>query len=148
MMVPTDADYLKRLTSLASRVSPERIMFHKPVQPQEINRKLIQFDVGIPLIRANTLSYLNALPNKFFEYVMAGLGIVVSPLPSMQKIIEEHAIGIIAGDQSMEGMAAALNDLTAERINRFKQNSLELAQILNAEREMEKLMGIYGELLK
>lgn len=147
MLMASEVDYLRRLRSLANRVSLERVIFHEPVPPRDINNILTKFDIGIPLIRANTLSYINALPNKFFDYIMAGLSIAVSPLPSMKKIIEKHGIGVIAEDQSISVMAERLNSLTAEKINQFKKNSLELAQTLNAETEMKKLMQIYDELL-
>jgi hypothetical protein len=102
----------------------------------------------MPWLRANNLNHINALPNKFFDFVMAGLGIAILPLPSMRKIVEEHGIGVVASSFFTQEMAIALNNLTVERINQFKQNSLELAKTINAEHEMEKLMGIYGKLLK
>lgn len=40
-----------------------------------------------------------------------------------------------------------LNALTADEINQLKHNSLALAKVYNAEREMAKLSAIYVELL-
>ncbi len=148
ILVRSDPGYFRYLKSLAEKISPGGIVFHDAVPPQSLSKMLVKFDIGIPWLRANNLNHLNALPNKFFDFVMAGLGIAILPLPSMQKIVEKHDIGVVAGDQSISQMADALNTLTAERINRFKQNSLELAKTLNAEQEMEKLMRIYKDLLK
>jgi hypothetical protein len=148
ILLPSEPRYPAQLELLAGKIAPARIRFHKAVPPGNLNRELVKFDIGMPWLRANNLNHINALPNKFFSYVMAGLGVAIPPLPSMRKIVDEYGVGVVAADLSIQKMAAALNNLTADRINQFKQNSLELAQTLNAEREMEKLMGIYGELLK
>ena len=148
ILMKSEPRYFEHLKLLANKTSPNGIIFHDAVPPQKLSKELVKFDIGIPWLRASNLNHVNALPNKFFEYIMAGLGIAILPLPSMQKIVEEHSVGVVAADQSIQGMAEALNNLTVERINQFKQNSLELARTLNAEREKEKLMAIYRELLK
>jgi hypothetical protein len=97
---------------------------------------------------AKTQNYYYVLPNKFFDYMMAGLAIALPPLPSMQKIVEENQNGVVASDQSIQAMASALNGLSVAEINRFKQNSLMAAKKFNAEVEMGKLMSIYNDLLQ
>jgi glycosyltransferase involved in cell wall biosynthesis len=78
---------------------------------------------------------------------MAGLGVAVSPLPMMQKIVKDYQIGIVAEDQSPEAMAQKLNSLSAEEINHFKKKALIAARTFNAENEMEKLNHIYQQLV-
>ena len=146
MLIPTDRQYFDSLKELARRSCADRVTFREPVAPLEIVRDIVQFDIGIPLMRVNTKSYYYALPNKFFEYTMAGLGIAVSPLPDMQKFVTEWKTGIVASDQSWRSMAEALNSLSAEEIDQCKRNSLRLARVLNADVEMGKLMQIYETL--
>ena len=148
ILLPSEPKYLAHLKQLADKIAPAKIRFHPAVPPRNLSQELAKFDIGIPWLRANNLNHINALPNKFFDYVMAGLGIAILPLPSMQKIIEEHGVGVVAADLSIQKMAAALNNLTPEKINQLKTNSLELAKSLNAEVEMKKLMNIYEEMLK
>jgi hypothetical protein len=147
MLMPSNIKYLDKLKLLADKAAHGRVIFHDPVSPNGINEKIADFDLGIPFMRANTLNVYNALPNKFFDYVMAGLAVAVPPLPSMQRIVEENKIGVISRDQSIQNMAALLNTLSVEDINRFKQNSLLAAKTLNADVEMVKLTNMYKEIL-
>ena len=78
---------------------------------------------------------------------MSGLAIAISPLPMMQKIVLEHQIGIVSKDQSYQSMASILNVLSADEINKYKLNSLELAKSINAEKEGEKLLSIYRKII-
>ena len=94
------------------------------------------------------MNHYYALPKKIFEYIMAGLAVVVTPLEEMKKLVQNGQIGVVAEDHSWDAMARALNALTPEEINRYKKNSLTLAKNLNADNEMEKLMGIYALMLE
>jgi glycosyltransferase involved in cell wall biosynthesis len=147
MLVPVYRSYHATLQHLAEKVAPHRIHFLTPVTPDKITDVVNRFDIGIPLMRVNKLSYFNALPNKFFEYITAGLAIAVSPLPEMERIVKEHKIGVISPDQSIDSMVKMLNGLSPDQINEFKRNSLSLAKTLNGDVEMQKLMDIYAGLL-
>jgi glycosyltransferase involved in cell wall biosynthesis len=139
--------YLDKLKEFALKIAHGRVKFVDPVSPDAILLVINQFDLGIPFLSAPNLNILYSLPNKFFDFIMAGLGVVVPPLPSMVQVVNQYAIGQVAASQSPEDMAALLNSLTADDINRFKRNSLELAKTFNAENEMKKLLHIYQELL-
>lgn len=147
MLIPVYKSYHASLQQLAKKTAPDRIHFLTPVAPLQVTEVVNRFDVGIPLMRVNKISYFNALPNKFFDYIIAGLAIAVSPLPEMQKIVREHQIGMVAPDQTIDSMVQTLNSLTPEQINEFKKNSLALAKTLNGDVEMQKLMDIYAGLL-
>ena len=140
-------NYFKKLQSLSQKIGEEHITFLPPVSPGALTQEINKFDIGIPLLKTRQLSYYFSLPNKFFDYILAGLGVVVPPLPAMAEIIREHGIGRVAQSQSPKDMADMLNTLTVDEINQFKRNSLALAKVYNAEREMAKLSAIYAELL-
>lgn len=147
MLVPVYRSYHATLQHLAEKVAPDRIHFLTPVTPNQITDVVNRFDIGIPLMRVNKLSFFNALPNKFFEYIMAGVAIAVSPLPEMERIVKEHKIGVISPGQSIDSMVKMLNGLSPDQINEFKRNSLSLAKTLNGDVELQKLMDIYAGLL-
>ena len=144
-LLPTYRSYLKKLKRLAKNNS--HIIFHDPVSPNLLVQELSQYDIGIPLIYVEKRSYVNSLPNKFFDYIMAGLMVAVSQLPMMKKYIDDYQIGMYSIDRSPEKLAELLNSLTANQINCFKKRSLEAAKVLNAGVEMEKLHKIYESLL-
>jgi hypothetical protein len=147
MLMPTKVDYLAYLQKLATRLAPKRIRFMDPVSPGSLTANLAAYDIGIHLLKAVNLNHLYALPNKLFDFIMAGLGVAVFPLPEMADVVNGYQIGLVASQQSIHSVAQALNNLSASQIDDFKKNSLSLAKILNADVEMAKLMDIYAGLL-
>lgn len=98
-------------------------------------------------MRVEKISYFHALPNKFFDYIIAGLGIAVSPLPEMERIVRQSRIGVISPNQTIDSMVKTLNGLSSNQVDEFKKNSLSLAKTLNGDVEMAKLMDVYARLL-
>jgi hypothetical protein len=139
--------YINRLKKFTQVIAPQKVIFWDPVELSQIVSFINKFDLGLPFLKAPHLNILNALPNKFFDFIMAGLGVVVSPLPAMAQVIETYANGKMSTSQSAEDMASMLNALSVDEINNFKRNSLKLARVFNAEREMGKLLHIYQSLL-
>ncbi|MCD6577568.1 MAG: hypothetical protein J7K66_06105, partial [Anaerolineaceae bacterium] len=105
------------------------------------------YDIGIHNLNTKNLNHLNALPNKFFDFMMAGLAVAINPLPIMKKLIDEYQLGIILDGRSPHEWANKINSLSIEQIDQFKINSLKAAKMLNAGVEMNKLYKIYESLL-
>jgi len=147
ILVPTKGDYLTRLKKLSDRLAAGRIRFLDPVPPNSLVSNLAAYDIGIHLLTAANPNHLYALPNKLFDFIMAGLGIAIFPLPEMARVVKGHQIGIVAPEQSIRSMAGALNNLSPGQIDEFKKNSLLLAKTLNGEAEMKKLMDVYAGIL-
>jgi hypothetical protein len=69
------------------------------------------------------------LPNKFFESISAGLGLVVGPSPSMSGIVKKYELGVVADSWTAKSLAAAINGITNQEINRAKaQGPLAMAE--------------------
>jgi glycosyltransferase involved in cell wall biosynthesis len=88
-----------------------------------------------------------ALPNKFFEFIMAGLAVAIGPSPAMAAIVNRYDLGVVADTFDPRALADRLNALTAADIDAMKHRSLAAARDLNAENEMRKLHDIYARLL-
>ena len=148
ILLPSNPGYLERLKRKAAQTVPGRVHFIAPIADKaKLFDELETFDIGIPPIVARQLNDFYALPNKFFDFIMAGLALAVAPLPMMQQIVVDHEIGVVAEDQSPRALAGSLNALSANDINRYKLNSLKLAKSMNAETEQKKLLNIYERIL-
>lgn len=90
----------------------DSVVFFDAVPFERLMRYTASADIGmIPLIPA-VLSYVYAAPNKLFEYMMAGLPVVVSDLPDMAKVVTEERVGtLIADPTSPESIADAVRRL-------------------------------------
>jgi glycosyltransferase involved in cell wall biosynthesis len=110
--------HLKHIRKLAE-TSP-RVTVHDPVPPDTLPSVLNQYDLGIFLYPLKTLSHLYHLPNKFFDFVQARLGLVFSPAPEIDAHIGKYGIGIITADTTADALVDALRDITVDDVNRFK----------------------------
>jgi glycosyltransferase involved in cell wall biosynthesis len=147
MLVDKDPGYIDDLKNRANRVAPGRVSFPNPVPPSEIASTINMYDIGLPWIPPVNFNYANALPNKFFESIMAGLAIAVGPSPEMARIVHQYENGVVTDSFEPRVMASLLNALPPEEVNRMKRRSLLAARGLNADVEMGKLLDIYRRLL-
>ena len=145
MMIEKNLDYLN---SLKKRAEPDkRIRFLPPVAMPDIPRTINGYDIGLFLLPPTTLNYAHALPNKFFEFIQARLAVAIGPSPEMARYVKKFDCGIVASDFRTEQLATALNGLTREQIERFKQHSHEAAQELCFEASEQLLLKNVHEML-
>lgn len=67
-----------------------------PVKPSEVLSYTKSADIGICLTDNSCLSHFYSLPNKIFEYLHAGLPIIVNPLKEQRALVEESDCGWVA----------------------------------------------------
>ncbi|HEX2983612.1 MAG TPA: glycosyltransferase [Ignavibacteriales bacterium] len=122
----------------------ERVKFAGRVSHSELLNYTAGADIGASLIENISISYYYALPNKLFEYIMAGLPVISSDLPQMKKIVEEYDTGYVLQMKSPDELKVVLEKLinSPEELTALKKNSLEAAKILNWENEYKKLSNL------
>jgi glycosyltransferase involved in cell wall biosynthesis len=125
----------------------DRITFRSPVSPQEIPETINAYDIGLFLLPPVNFNRVHALPNKLFEFIMAGLAIAIGPSPEMARIVRAYRLGIVADTFEPADLAQRLNALTPEEINAMKRHSLNAAKRFSADAEMGKLLAIYRRVL-
>lgn len=130
-LVPNDPAYLAELQHEAADLP--QVRFNAPVSPDELVERLGACDVGVFVLPPLTFNYLNTLPNKFFDFVQARLGIVVGPSPEMAALVREHQLGTVTEDFTAESLARALDALTPEAVSGYKAASDAVARELSAE---------------
>lgn len=94
---------LEELVQIASQEN-SNIYFHKAVSPDILLDYTSSADFGISTIEDTCLSYRYCLPNKMFEYTMAELPVIASNLYEMKRLVEAEKIGIVAEENSSEGL--------------------------------------------
>ncbi len=134
-LMPNDPAYLAELVDLA-RDLPQ-VRFHDPVSPGELGQRLAESDLGVFVLPPLTFNYRYTLPNKFFDFVQARLGIIVGPSPEMSGLVEQHGLGVVLGDFSAESLAVALDGLSGDDVRAFKAASHAVSMELSAERQIQ-----------
>jgi glycosyltransferase involved in cell wall biosynthesis len=124
-----------------------RVRLVPPVPMTELVSEATAFDIGFFALPGHSRHNEFALPNKFFEYVMAGLALCVSDLPEMARLVRQYRLGVLIPSLEPAAIAAAINGLDRERIDAWKRNALAAAEELCWERESARMVEAYGKLL-
>jgi glycosyltransferase involved in cell wall biosynthesis len=142
---PAEASYAAELRALAAREGVEdRVHFAPAVPMVDLVREASAFDLGIFVLPLNKLHNVHVLPNKLFEYLMAGLGLIVSAAPEMAEIVEEYDAGVLIRDLDTGAIARAVASLDTAAIDRYKRNALKASRQLNWEAESARLVEAYA----
>jgi glycosyltransferase involved in cell wall biosynthesis len=127
----------------ASAARSDSIYFHPAVAPHDVLRYAASADVGLSLIEDTCLSYRLCLPNKVFEYLMAGLPIIVSDLPEMAALVRERGIGAVARSLDPQGIGEAIARVLAMTPTARAANVRETAREFSWEAQEEELVRRY-----
>lgn len=110
-----------------------RIKFRDPVPYTDLVPTLNKYDVGISLIAPTTFNLKWCLPNKFFDFVQARLGVIIGPSPEMANFIDRYSFGATATDFTAEALTDVLDSLTPKQVDEWKQASHANAEDLSGE---------------
>jgi glycosyltransferase involved in cell wall biosynthesis len=109
------------------------IYFLEAVKPEDVLRYTASADVGVHWIDDSCLNHQYCLPNKLFEYLMAGLPVVVSNLKEMKNVVQEHKVGVIIEDWNPIGFKNALYRLFELPKEELKINIRTSTEVFNWE---------------
>lgn len=147
ILVENDPEYLQYLKKLAGQITPGRVEFCPPLAVEEIIQHLANYDIGFCLLPPTTYNLEVSLPNKFFDYIIAGLAVCIGPSPSMVEITRQYQLGCIAPTFAPRDVAQVLNQLTTAQIAAMQQAARAAVKQFRAGQEMGKVVELYRRLL-
>lgn len=138
------------LRNLATSLDTGDVLrFDPPVNVSDITIEASSSHVGIILTESININFINTLSNKLFEYLNAGLPVILTNIPEHKLLNDKYKFGILIDNISPENIARAVrllhNDKTLYESLKF--NAIETSKILNWENEVNKLILIYKGLL-
>lgn len=105
------------------------VIFHDPVNKSRLAGLMASTDLGLQILANVPAFYFGTSPNKFFDYIAAGLPPLVNYPGWLAELVTEHACGFAVPPENPEAFADALvfaADNRAE-LSRMGQRSLALA---------------------
>src|SRR5262249_38367095 len=136
---------------IAQQGVADRVRLLPAVPNAELLDWTVSADVGLIVYNADySLNVRYCLPNKLFEYMMAGVPVVSTPLVEVGAIIERYAVGAVLPSldpmQVGNGISAVLADAPA--LQRLRDRALAAsATALCWEIESQQLIDLYQQLL-
>ena len=132
---------------LAAEAPAGRVVFEDTVTPRQTVGRLVQWDIGFNILEPLNYNHRHALPNKFFDYIHAGLATVCSDTVTGRDFAERYGIGWVVETITPESLASLLLSLTPEDIAAKKQAALRLREQIHARSEESKLVAMVSRAL-
>ncbi len=135
------------LTEMIKRFGESHPTIHwlPPVPMAEVVAHARGADMGVSVIDHSCLSYTYAMPNKFFEYLQAGVPILIGNMPEQREIVDANKVGwVLSADDATA--RRFLNGLTREDITIKQENTAAISHLYTWERERETLRLAYEKL--
>ncbi|WP_022888311.1 glycosyl transferase [Agromyces italicus] len=134
-LAPNDPAYVAELRRLAATLG-DRVRVEDAVPHDELLGLISAHDVGIHVLPPTVTNNALALPNKFFDYVQARVGIIVGPTPAMSGLVREHSLGAVTDGFEVDDIRRVVDELTPETVARWKASVDAAARSLSAESQL------------
>ena len=150
LLICGDGDIYQDLLLLRNEMDwKDRIQFTGSVALEKLPEYTVQADVGISIEKLNGLSYTYALPNKIFDYLQAGLPVLISSMPEVVKLSNQFEFAQVIEKVTANEIAAGLTELfkSDEHYASVVKNAENAAEQLNWNTEEAKLLPIFERIL-
>lgn len=123
------------------------IHFHDAVHPDDLIRYTASADCGIIFMPNSCANHNFALPNKLFEYVMAEIPTIATPLQEISRVISKHNLGFIANGEDVQSLYDLVRITKREDLHALK-GSLRIAREFYTWENQEKVfLATYHQIL-
>lgn len=139
-------DISEQIKSLIIKLNlTEKVKMLGEIPLGKLHEYTIQANLGLSLEEDKGLSYRFALPNKLFDYIHAGLPVLISNLPEMKNLVNQYQLGDTIerheAKHIAEKISAMLNNETQMGI--WSENAKKATLELNWEKEKHVIAGLF-----
>jgi glycosyltransferase involved in cell wall biosynthesis len=136
---------------IASEGVADRVKILPPVPYAELLDWTASADIGLNVASPDySLNVRYFLPNKLFEYLMAGLPVLTSPLEAIVDVIKTYDVGQVLSSLAPADIGEAINRMLADPVGLARQRSNALEAARNEfywEKERLRLIHLYQGIL-
>lgn len=137
---------LKRMVSV--RDIEERVVFKPKMPYPELMRYTAAADLGVSIDKNTNVNYRYSLPNKVFDYIIAGTPLLVSDLVEVRRLVEENDVGYILTAHDSQTIAETIKDIrkNPDRLAEKRANCIEAAHGISWQEEFQPVLQRIEEL--
>lgn len=103
------------LVDRARRERIENVVFLDPLRKTELSALMASADVGLMILKNVPAFYYGTSPNKFFDYIAAGLPVLTNYPGWLASLIDEHHCGLAVPPDNPDAFASALASMADDR---------------------------------
>lgn len=150
LIVCGDGNFMPQLKKLINTYQLEnKIDLKGMLTPDELWEIAPRAFLGAGQAEKDGLNQFYALPNKFFDYIHAGIPQVTMNYPEYRKLNDQYNVALLIDDLSPKTIADAINSLLSNDAlyKELKENCIRAREVLNWRHEEKKLVSFYRAIL-
>jgi glycosyltransferase involved in cell wall biosynthesis len=127
----------------------QKVIF-KPRMPYSAMMRFTALaDLGLSLDKDSNINYRYSLPNKVFDYVGAGIPMLVSDLVEVRNFVLENDLGVVASQHDPRYLSGLITATLADThaLARFRKNALRIRMKLHWQDEYKVIENKITEIL-
>lgn len=144
----SEGDFRARVQALGLA---ERVEVHPWMKFEQAFARLIAADIGIIAFQPGILNHVYAMPHKMFDYMAAGLAVVLPRFAvEVAPMVEESGCGVLIDPADVHDIATKLDDLLDQPVAMREMGRLGREAVrmrYNWDDEVTRLLGMYNELM-
>lgn len=127
-----------------------QFIFYPPVDVHELIAEASCSHVGVAITLPISINFERSVSNKIFEYIFAGLPVIMSDIPEHRYLNEKYHFGIILKDNTPLSLAEAVRNLYSDKklYKSCSDNAKKMIEELNWETEFGKLIAYEKSLMR
>lgn len=135
-----------KISDIKNKYKLENLKIEDPVEMDEMIRAASRSHVGIVMTKPISENYEYTVSNKLFEYLHAGIPVILSPVKEHIYLNDKYEIGIIVDQITPEKIADAINLLSSDKklYESISRNAVSISNLLNWQNEGKKLKSLYS----
>lgn len=137
------AKYVDLLRDKAKEMGvSDRFHVHPPVLPEDVTSCVTAADLTLCLMQPVSRSYIESVPQKFYQSLNAGVPVLTSNFPEISRLVMKHRVGASVPPEDIGAICTAILELTSGRVSRaeWEVRCKAAGQAMTWENEAEQLL--------
>ncbi|MFA3362628.1 glycosyltransferase family 4 protein [Acinetobacter baumannii] len=120
----------KALIERAEKLQLDNVIFHDPVNKAKLAGLMSSADIGLQILANVPAFYYGTSPNKFFDYISAGLPVLNNYPGWLAELITKEQCGFAVPPENPKAFADALEQVAdqSEQLNQMGKNGQQVAK--------------------
>jgi glycosyltransferase involved in cell wall biosynthesis len=151
LIICGDGNFMEQLKTLITKYNvADKVELKGMLLPAQLWSIAQTATVGIALAEREGLNQLLALPNKFFDYIQAGLPQVAMNYPEYEKVNSQFEVAVLLNELTPDAIANTINQLmeNLDLLEKLEQNCMQARKVFCWQNEEVKLISFYKEIFE
>ena len=141
LVIIGDGDITGKLKEQVKELKVEdKVVFLGRIEGSKLSEYTPSADIGLCLLENLGLSYYYSLPNRIFDYMRAGVPVLATDFPEINRIVNEYNTGVLTHHYESEYITGVITEMLANPID--KQHLIETSKKFCWEDEEKTLLKI------